>query len=91
MDELYSRFQDAYNSNDHAEPPPPLVQRPDSVAVESLNNERNRCIHDHAVYRREVDPSEACNIPKPFHKPKVDVGPSQNGLNSLHQEDQVCW
>ena len=47
-------MQDASYGNNHAEPPPLLVQCPDTVAVEPLNNERDGRIHRNIVYRREA-------------------------------------
>lgn len=59
------------------------------MAVESLNNERNRCIHDHIVDCREVAIRKVVWIAEPCHKPIVDVRASQGRLNALQEEDKV--
>jgi hypothetical protein len=61
------------------------------MAVESLNNERNWCIHDHIVDCREVAVPDICCIPEPCHKPVVEVCASQGRLNALQKEDKAGW
>ena len=80
-----------YTSNDHAEQPPPLVQRPDPIAVEPLNYEWNCRIHDLAVDRRQKVIPKSFHIPKPFCKPKIDISASQGRLNGFEKENKVGY
>jgi hypothetical protein len=80
-----------YDDDNHTEPPQSLVQCPDPVADECLDNERNRRIHRWTVYWRVVVVPKAVHIAESYHEPTVGVDTSQGSLDGLQEEDEVGW
>ena len=78
--------RDTYDDNEHTEPQRPLVQRPDAVGKESLNNQGDDCIYCRTVYWGEIGAFEAIHVSEAGHEPKVDIGPRQRRLNRLQKE-----
>ncbi len=78
-----------YDSDDHAEPQRPSVQRPDSIAKVFLDDERNYCVGDSNINGSVMRTLEAFHIAKSSKKPIVDVGPGQRRLDSLECEHKI--
>jgi hypothetical protein len=79
----------AYHSDDPTDPRCPSVQGPDTITEVSLHNERDNCKNDGNVYGGKMGIFEVSHVAKSSNKPIIDIGPSEDGLNSFQQEDEI--
>jgi len=86
---LKSGKKHTYDGNQQTDPQRPLVQCPDMIAKEYLNNEGDECIHRWIVYRGEIGIRKAFQVAESGHEPKVDVGPRKCRLDGLQKENKV--
>lgn len=64
------------DDDDNTEPPQAFSQRPDTIAEENLDSERDKCIHCRDINRRKPRFLEPFKVSKSDHEPVIDIGTS---------------